>query len=254
MGFAGRPVQEIGEARVEVDLDQDRHRQQRDDQRLLDDLFALETEQQHEGRQQGHQRGRLQAREQPLQARLPAARQDADPQELRQGDRHDDVEADREQKRLPRHGDGRQAEQQAHDRRECKHHDRVVEGDLGQREVGFAVGQVAPDEHHGRAGCRREQDEAGDIAVDLVGRQPRREQVADEQPAQRGHRERLYRPVDEQCHADAAPVLADLADGGEIDLDQHRDDHQPDQDGDRQVDVGDLGRTDGVEDGGKEMA
>src|SRR3546814_2299084 len=51
-----RPVQQVGEARVEVDLDEDRHRQQEDDERLGQDLLALEAEQQHQGGQQGDQR------------------------------------------------------------------------------------------------------------------------------------------------------------------------------------------------------
>src|SRR5690606_40507217 len=55
---------------------------------------------------------------------------------------------------------------------------------------------------------RSQQDQAGDVAVELVGRQPVGEDVADEQPGQQCHRERLDRPVDEQRHADATPVLA----------------------------------------------
>jgi hypothetical protein len=60
------------------------------------------------------------------------------------------------------------------------------------------------------------------------------------QPAQQRHRERLDRPVDEQRDADAAPVLAHLVQRAEVDLQQHRDDHHPDQQGDRQVDLGDF--------------
>jgi hypothetical protein len=36
MGLAKPAVQEIGKAGIEIDLDQDRHREQRDDQRLRD--------------------------------------------------------------------------------------------------------------------------------------------------------------------------------------------------------------------------
>jgi hypothetical protein len=45
-------VQPVGQARVEQNLDQDRHREHGDDQRLLQDRFALEAEQQHQRRQQ----------------------------------------------------------------------------------------------------------------------------------------------------------------------------------------------------------
>ena len=54
-------VEQIGEPGIEVDLDQDRHGEQHDHQRLPQDLLALEAEQQDQGRQQGEQRDRLQA-------------------------------------------------------------------------------------------------------------------------------------------------------------------------------------------------
>ena len=69
MLLARRPVEQIGKAGVEIDLDQDRHGQQRDDHRLGDDLFALKAEQQHQRGQQRHQRGRLQARKKGIQPR-----------------------------------------------------------------------------------------------------------------------------------------------------------------------------------------
>ena len=52
MRHAEAAVEQVGQAGVEVDLDQDRHRQQRDDQRLRQDLLALEAEQQDQRRQQ----------------------------------------------------------------------------------------------------------------------------------------------------------------------------------------------------------
>jgi hypothetical protein len=48
----------------------------------------------------------------------------------------------------------------------------------------LAVHEVRPDEHHGHAGSRRQQDQPGNIAVDLIGRQERPEQMGDEQPAE----------------------------------------------------------------------
>jgi hypothetical protein len=81
---------------------------------------------------------------------------------------------------------------------------------LRQREQRVATGEPAPHEHHGGAGRGGQQDQAGDVAVELVGRQQRRKQVADEQPAQEGHRKRLDQPVHEQRDADAAHVLAHL--------------------------------------------
>ena len=172
---------------------------------------------------------------------LSASRDHATPDDLRNEDRNDDVETDREKQGFPRHGDRREAEQKTDDRSEGEHHDDVVERDLAQREMRLAVREVAPDEDHGRARRCREQDEAGDVAVNLVRWQIRSEELADKEPAQQRHRERLHGPVDEERDADAAPMLAHLRRGREVDLYEHRDDHQPDQDRNGQIDLGDLG-------------
>ena len=73
----------------------DRHRQQRDDQRLPHDLFALESEQQYEGRQQRDQRDRLQAAQGLRQLRFPALRQQGPAPQLGRDHWHDDVKDDR---------------------------------------------------------------------------------------------------------------------------------------------------------------
>src|ERR1700722_8467500 len=62
--------------------------------------------------------------------------------------------------------------------------------------------------------------------------------MRDEDPGEQRHRERLHEPVDTDRRRDAAPMLADLAQRGGVDLEQHRDNHQPDQYGDRQIDLG----------------
>src|SRR3546814_4486340 len=49
-------------------------------------------------------------------------------------------------------------------------------------------------------------------------------------------------------------MLPHLGEGREVDLQQHRDDHQPDEDRDRQFYLRDLGRADRVEDRREEMA
>ena len=58
-------IEQVSQPGVEIDLDQDRHRQDRDDQRLCQDLLALEAEQQHQRGQQRHQRDRLQRGQEP---------------------------------------------------------------------------------------------------------------------------------------------------------------------------------------------
>jgi len=70
--------------------------------------------------------------------------------------------------------------------------------------------------------------------------------VADEQPAQQRHRERLDQPVDEQRHADAPQVLTHPRQRAEVHLQQHGDDHHPDEQAHRQVDPRHLQRAHGA--------
>ena len=83
---------------------------------------------------------------------------------------------------------------------------------------GSPVRELAPDEHHRRAGRRCKQDQAGDVAVDLLCGQIRRKHMPDEDPAEQRHRERLDQPVHAERHADAAPVLSHLVQRAEVDL------------------------------------
>ena len=66
------------------------------------------------------------------------------------------------------------------------------------------------------------------------------EEVLEKEPAEEGHAERLYQPVDEEYVEDASGLVAHATKRGEIDAEHHRVDHQPDEDRDRQVDVADL--------------
>ena len=117
----------------------------------------------------------------------------------------------------------------------------------------FALAQIAPHEDHGCTRRGREQNEPGDIRIDLIGWKIGPEEMADEQPAKRRHREGFDRPIDKQGHADAAPVFFDLMKRGKIDLDEHRDDHQPDENRNRQVHLRDFGGADQVKDTGEKM-
>jgi hypothetical protein len=92
--------------------------------------------------------------------------------------------------------------------------------------------------NHCGAWRRGQQDQPGDIAVDLSRRQPRAEQPTDKEPAEQRHAEGLDQPVDADRHGNAAPLLGHLVQGTKIDLQQHRHDHQPDQHRDRDIDLG----------------
>ena len=65
----------------------------------------------------------------------------------------------------------------------------------------------------------------------------RREELGEEQPAEQRHRERLHQPVHEERDEEARWAAADAPDRREVDLQHHRVDHQPDQHGDRDVDL-----------------
>ncbi len=254
MGDAELPVQQVGQPRVEVDLDQDRHRQHGDHQGLIQDLLPLEAEQQHQGGQQGGQGDGVEPGQHRVERPVAAPLQQLATPGLGEDHRQHDVEHHREEQRLPGHADGGEPQQQADDRREGEDHDGVVERHLGQGEVGVAVGEAAPHEDHRRAGRGRQQDQAGDVGVELVGGQIGGEDPAHEQPAEQRHREGFHRPVDEQRDADAPPVGRHPMQGAEVDLQQHGDDHEPDQQRHRQVDLGRLDAPHRLEHAGHGMA
>jgi len=213
----------------------------------------LKGKQQHQRGQQGSDRPGADLGQGGIKSSLAALEQGL-AQHLGQQHRDHDVQHHGSHQRVPGHDDGRQAQQQGHDGCERKHHDAVVQGHLRQREQRIAASQAAPHEHHGRARGRSQQDQAGDVAVDLLGGQVRCKQVPHEEPAQQRHREGLDRPIDEQGDANAFPVLLDLRQAGEVHLDQHRDDHHPDEQAYGQVHLGDFHVADGLKDLGQHLA
>jgi hypothetical protein len=64
--------------------------------------------------------------------------------------------------------------------------------------------------------------------------------MAHEQPCEQRHRKRLDRPVDEQRDTDAARVGSNPMQRAEVDADQHRHDHQPDQEANRHIHARDF--------------
>ncbi len=77
--------------------------------------------------------------------------------------------------------------------------------------------------------------------------------MGDEDPREQRHGERLHQPVDADGGGNAAPVLPDLAQCRRVDLQQHGHDHQPDEDGDRQVDLCHGRIADRVEQAGRDL-
>ena len=75
------------------------------------------------------------------------------------------VDADRQQQRLPRHRQPAHAQQEAAQHAVEHQHGQRVDGHHDQRVPVVAPGQVAPDQHHGRAGRDAQQDAAGQVAA-----------------------------------------------------------------------------------------
>jgi len=69
---------------------------------------------------------------------------------------------------------------------------------------------------------------------------PRGKHETEEEPCEKGHRERFHNPVHKQCHQQTPWPLADIAHDGKIDLHHHRDNHEPDEHGDGKIDVAAL--------------
>ena len=79
-------------------------------------------------------------------------------------------------------------------------------------------------------------------------------QMIDEQPPQQRHGKRFYQPVYTHRRGNAAPMAANLPDGRQVNFQQHRYDHEPDEDGDRQIDMCQCCRSKRVEQAWNDLA
>jgi hypothetical protein len=68
--------------------------------------------------------------------------------------------------------------------------------------------------------------------------------MLEEQPGKQRHAERLDEPVHEARDEEPCGAPADANDRCEIDLQHHRVNHQPDEDGDRDVDLASAAKLD----------
>ncbi len=78
--------------------------------------------------------------------------------------------------------------------------------------------------------------------------------MTDEECAKQRHRERFDGPVDEQRHPDTLRLGTDLAQRCEVDFQQHRDDHHPDQQADRQIHARDFQCRDPASEAGQRLS
>ena len=149
--------------------------------------------------------------------------------------RNHDEHDDRGDEHFRRHDHVGDAAQKHHDGCEGDEHDEVIHRHLYERINRITIGEVAPHENHCRAGRGGEDDEPGGIILGRLRLDPRTENMLHEQPRQEGHAERLDQPVDEQRHCQPLGFARDAAERGEVHLEHHRINHQPDEHGDGDV-------------------
>lgn len=85
------PHQAVRQAGIEIDLNQDRHGQQCDDERLPEDLLALESEEQHQCGEQRGERRQVQTPERTFENLRPTMSEQSSAPELGSDHRKDDV-------------------------------------------------------------------------------------------------------------------------------------------------------------------
>ena len=136
------PGGRVGECKDTIRLNENWYGNERNDDRLRQDRFALESEQECNGSQKAdHRQGFDTARKGGHRFLTPALLKGITSQNARhQGNDH--IERNRQEQRLPRHGDIRDSQQESDNRCEGKHHDRIIHTDLNQCVIRVATCQM----------------------------------------------------------------------------------------------------------------
>ena len=150
----------------------------------------------------------------------------------------DDKENHREKERHPRDGDAADAQQQTDDGNEGCQDDQVVGSDLHKGVGGIPFGKVTPYEYHRRTGGRSKQYGPCKVLSCCLLRQNGFVQHEKEEQGDEIHRERLDEPVGHPGDNEALGVLSNLLDTVKVNLEHHRVDHEPDENGYRDGDIG----------------
>ncbi len=235
------PAREIGDKEDQESLDRQRNGDQQDVQGVVNDHFALEGEDDHQGQQQTGNRdvapfGQEHILEVGFSPALdhPRAGDDA----AGQRDHHEQHHG--QDQRIPGDLHPAHAQQEGHDGGEGQQDDQVVGSNLHHGIGGVALCQVTPYEHHRRAGRSTQQDGPGQVAFRQVSRDQGFEHHIEEKPRDAKHGEGLDEPVGHPGHVQSLGVLPDIPDALEVHLEHHGVDHQPDQDGDGDGHIGIL--------------
>ena len=224
-------------------MDNKRHRDEDDGERVGEDHPALEAEEDDEGEEKPCLGYAVELLEEDALEPFLAPTLD----EPKAGDRpepegNDDEEDDGEEQGIPGHVHIADAEQEGDDGREGEEDDQVVDRHLDHRITRVAVGQVGPDKDHRGAGSGSEEDSSGEVfGGKLAGDQGLKDHFQEE-GGNEVHGEGLDEPIHHQSDDEALGLLARILDAGEVDLEHHGIDHEPDEQGygDRNLGVFEL--------------
>ncbi len=150
---------------------------------------------------------------------------------------NDHEQDDREEQRHPGNAYAADAEQQSYDGNECNKDDQVIGGYLDQGVRRIALCEVAPYKYHCSAGCGSEQHRPRKVLTCQI---PWNECLIDHVEEEHGdcvHCKGLDEPVGHPGYHQAPGILSHLLDAVKVDLEHHRIDHEPDEDGYRYGDV-----------------
>src|ERR1035441_9402969 len=253
------PHQSVGQRGVEVDLQGDGHGNQQDVEEAAGDIVGLESEDEDQGgEQRGDGDGREAGQEPLFEPLLSAAADEPPTKQGAGGQRDDDEHDDGVQQDAEGHGErGSAGDQELNQGHEGDEHDEIVDRDLDERVGGVAVGEMAPDEDHGGAGRGGQDDAAGDVLIGFGAGDEVREDQPEEEPGEQSHGEWFDHPIHEERDEQSGGLAAHVADGAEIHLHHHGSDHQPDEDGDGQVDLSaacELQAAQALDGGGQRLA
>ena len=145
------------------------------------------------------------------------------------GQRDDYKKEDADKENVVGNGNLGNAQKEFHNRHEGHQDDQVVGGHLDHCVCRISVGESAPHEYHGRAGCGAQKDGTGQVLSGQLRIHEGAKQVEEEKGGNAVHGEGLNEPVRYPGHQKAFPISSSLFDTLEIDFNHHGVNHNPDE-------------------------
>ena len=245
----------VGKGKDEVGLENERHSNEHDMQRIAENGLALEREENDEREQQPGCGVAVElVDEDLLEILLALASDDGRACDDSGNERQHNKEHNAQKERIVGNLHAAHTQEQGYDGGKGHEDDEVVDSHLHERIGWIAVGQVAPNEHHRRAGRGAQEHGSSQIFVSQPRWNPPLEDHEEEEPRDAEHRERLYEPVDHARHDQPLGVLGHVPYAMEVHFHHHRVDHHPDEDGHGNAHVGILELRECLRDDGQELA